>query len=224
MVAESNVALVRVFIILQMIGCFSFAFMIFSALVFPSVRRHPVWYNFCLSWVMFSLSYSLLSFAGQQFTLSSQTICKAQAAMVYAAPFLAGGSSIALVLQLLLNILAVLSHSPVKRSFPIISFSSIVVPWVMWTAIVIGVVVLIEQNPQLVSISHNGTFCIVIRSPVPRLTAIAAAVSSIAIVALEVVISYLLYRHRAIKDIFRQSLAMAVRVFIFTAVAMTAAV
>jgi hypothetical protein len=65
--------------------------MVFSAILFAStVKRHPIWFNFCLSFIVFSLSYSLLAFAGQQGQedVTKGGVCIAQAAMVYAAPFL----------------------------------------------------------------------------------------------------------------------------------------
>ncbi|KAH6901220.1 hypothetical protein BKA70DRAFT_1309898 [Coprinopsis sp. MPI-PUGE-AT-0042] len=89
--SETN-ALVRVFITLQLTGCFAFAFMVFSAILFAStVKRHPIWFNFCLSFIVFSLSYSLLAFAPgrqQRNEAPSEGVCIAQAVMVYAAPFL----------------------------------------------------------------------------------------------------------------------------------------
>lgn len=51
--------------------------------------RCLVWYSFCASWLVFSASFSLLAFAGQQFSATqSEGLCIAQAGLVYAAPIL----------------------------------------------------------------------------------------------------------------------------------------
>ncbi|KAH6871456.1 hypothetical protein BKA70DRAFT_1355756 [Coprinopsis sp. MPI-PUGE-AT-0042] len=220
--SETN-ALVRVFITLQLTGCFAFAFMVFSAILFAStVKRHPIWFNFCLSFIVFSLSYSLLAFApGQQGRDGApEGVCIAQAAMVYAAPFLAPSASLAL---LLMNIVSALSTS-VKKRYPMTLTIALAGPWILWAAVLTGAIIFILRDRSVVALSDNGTYCIVTRSPLPRLAAISSAVFAVGILVLEVIIASLLYRHRAIKDVFSQSISMAIRIFIFTAVAVTAAV
>ncbi|KAH6880228.1 hypothetical protein BKA70DRAFT_1447512 [Coprinopsis sp. MPI-PUGE-AT-0042] len=200
--------------------------MVFSAILFAStVKRHPIWFNFCLSFIVFSLSYSLLAFApGQQ---GRDGVCIAQAAMVYAVPFLwvslAPSASLALVALLLMNILSALSTS-VKKRYPMTLTIALAGPWILWAAVLTGAVVFIFRDRSVVALSDNGTYCIVTRSPLPRLAAISSAVFAVGILILEIIIASLLYRHRAIKDVFSQSISMAIRIFIFTAVAVTAAV
>ncbi|KAH6901207.1 hypothetical protein BKA70DRAFT_1388432 [Coprinopsis sp. MPI-PUGE-AT-0042] len=223
--SETN-ALVRVFITLQLTGCFAFAFMVFSAILFAStVKRHPIWFNFCLSFIVFSLSYSLLAFApGQQGRDGApEGVCIAQAAMVYAAPFLAPSASLALVALLLMNIVSALSTS-VKKRYPMTLTIALAGPWILWAAVLTGAIIFILRDRSVVALSDNGTYCIVTRSPLPRLAAISSAVFAVGILVSEVIIASLLYRHRAIKDVFSQSISMAIRIFIFTAVAVTAAV
>lgn len=87
-VTEINVGVVRAIMTLHMIACFAFSFMLLSAVILPEVKRHTVWYSFCLSWIFFTLSYSLLSFGGQQFNGRADGLCAAQAVMVHTAPFL----------------------------------------------------------------------------------------------------------------------------------------
>ena len=84
--------LAYVFLALQLTGCGVFLFMVLTALIFrSSVTRHPVWYNFCLSFIVYTLSYSLLVFSRKRndpSELVKTDICIGQAVLVYAAPFL----------------------------------------------------------------------------------------------------------------------------------------
>ncbi|KAH6908796.1 hypothetical protein BKA70DRAFT_252961 [Coprinopsis sp. MPI-PUGE-AT-0042] len=221
--SNTNHVLVRVFVILQLLGCFAFAFMVFSALVFPSVKRHPIWYNFCASWIIFSLSYSLLSFAGQQQTQRTHNVCVAQAAMVYAAPFIAGAASLSLVALLLMNILSALS-GVLKKRYPIALAVAIAGPWILWIGVLTGAIVFIVRDQSVVDMSANGTFCVVTRSPIPRFTAIATAFFSVTILSLETLIIYHLYRNRGVTTVWRQSSGIAVRLLVFTVVVLTSGI
>lgn len=94
-----------------------------------------------------------------------------------------------------------------------------------------------------VSLSPNATFCVVQSSPVPRLTSVFTIILAVVVLSLEracstvqvfrpvfqtdpsaVVIATFLIRHRSLKDLLSQSKAIAVRVFLFTGVVLTAAV
>jgi dipeptide/tripeptide permease len=53
------------------------------------IRRHPVWINFALTWIIFGISYILLYICGQAHGPEpSLSLCLSQAALVYAAPVL----------------------------------------------------------------------------------------------------------------------------------------
>ncbi|TFK25327.1 hypothetical protein FA15DRAFT_590696 [Coprinopsis marcescibilis] len=219
---ETSVGLVHVFVILHMMGCFAFVLMVFSALAFPKVKRHPIWYNFCLAWVVFSLSYALLSFGGQQFSTPSRSLCITQAALVYAAPFLSGCASLALVGQLLFKILSALSYVTAPQTYTIYNVAAIGFPWIAWISTLLGIILHVRNDDSRVALSPNATFCVVLRSPIPRLTAVSSVVFSVAMLCLEGAIICMLYRNRAIKDILNQSNAMAFRVTIYTGAAVIA--
>lgn len=215
--------LVRVFVTLQLLGCFAFALMVFSALVFPSVKRHPIWYNFCMSWIIFSLSYCLLAFAGQQHTPQTRNVCIAQAAMVYAAPFIAGAASLSLVTLLLINILSALS-SVLKKRYPFTLAVAITSPWVCWIGVLTGAIVFILRDPSVVALSENGTYCVLTKSPIPRFTALGTVFFSVLILTLETLIIYYLWRNRSMARVWSQSFGIAVRLLVFTAVAFTSGI
>ncbi|KAF5380782.1 hypothetical protein D9757_007107 [Collybiopsis confluens] len=51
--------------ILQLFGLFGSIITILNARFSSPIKRHPTWYNFIGSWVISSISYTLLLFAGQ---------------------------------------------------------------------------------------------------------------------------------------------------------------
>lgn len=80
--------MVYAFLALQISGACAFAFIILSACIFRGVKRHPMWFSFGISWIVFAISYSLMFLAGQQWVKPMKALCIAQAGMIYAVPFL----------------------------------------------------------------------------------------------------------------------------------------
>ncbi|KAH9477545.1 hypothetical protein JR316_0009767 [Psilocybe cubensis] len=135
---------VTAFLVLQLSGAGIFALVVFSALIFrTAAKRHPIWFSFCISWIVFGVSYALLLVAGQQFRRPApeRALCTVQAASVYAAPFLVMGSTLGLVVHLLLNVLTALSRSPKKKEHLNIMRALVVLPWMIWVAVLVGVLV-----------------------------------------------------------------------------------
>ena len=85
-----NATLIHTFIALQLSGASIFLFILVLALLCRTrINRRPVWYNFCVSWVVFGVSFSLLTLCGEQFKIEPRKrVCLVQAGLVYAAPFL----------------------------------------------------------------------------------------------------------------------------------------
>lgn len=96
-----NPTLIHTFIALQLSGPSIFLLILATALLCKTrINRHPVWYNFCVSWVVFGVSFSLLTLCGEQFKFEPRKrVCFVQAGLVYAAPFLASWCSLGLVVQ-----------------------------------------------------------------------------------------------------------------------------
>ncbi|KAF8157154.1 hypothetical protein B0H34DRAFT_489351 [Crassisporium funariophilum] len=213
-----DIALVDTFVTLQIAGAVGFALIVLSASISSNAKRHPVWFSFCISWIVFGLSYSLLVFSGQQYDspAGGSKVCITQAALVYATPILEAGTSTGLVLHLLLNIISALSRSPKKKTYPITMATLVCLPWVIWTAAFIGVLVFGLSHDHQVVMSPHGTYCIIEDFIMPKVTAVSVTVVCTAILVVEFTIGLLLYRNRAIVDIFSQSVTMAIRILIFT--------
>ncbi|GLB38961.1 hypothetical protein LshimejAT787_0601230 [Lyophyllum shimeji] len=233
---------VEAFIALQILGGALFVLTALSAFIaqLRGGSRHPTFFSFCFAWVLFCVSYSLLYFAGQQGTRPEHGLCVVQSALVYAAPPLyvralspyptltrndarASSATISLVTHLLLNVLLALSRTADKRRSSLSSAALVLVPWVIWVAVFVGVLLFGIHHSDLVQISPNGTFCILTHTTLPKLTSVWATIASTVLVSEEAVIAILLYRNR---EVFSAGLGrnktMAIRVGIFTALGVAA--
>ncbi|KAF9071788.1 hypothetical protein BDP27DRAFT_458737 [Rhodocollybia butyracea] len=91
--SQHSPALIVLFLVLQLIGLCGSIITVSSAFFNSSISRQPTWYSFLISWIISSISYTLLLFAGQ-IDLSGdekQTgvpfgLCVFQSSVVYAAP------------------------------------------------------------------------------------------------------------------------------------------
>lgn len=86
--SERNVAFVDAFLALHLTGAVLFLLIILSTVLLPGGKRHPIFFSFCLSWIVFGLSYSFLLLCGQQFKRPTRIVCTIQAALIYSSPLL----------------------------------------------------------------------------------------------------------------------------------------
>jgi len=81
--------MVYTFLALQISGACIFTLILLSAWIFrDGAKRHPAWFSFGVSWIVFPISYSFLFLAGQQWISPAKALCIAQAGLIYAVPFL----------------------------------------------------------------------------------------------------------------------------------------
>lgn len=222
-------ALARVFLALQLTGCAVFVFMLITALVFRStIKRSPVWYNFCLSFVTFSLSYSLLLFTGEKSDpaqpILGTGVCIGQAALVYGAPFLASSAFAVLVALLLLEILSAAAVQ--SRKTPLVALVvALAFPWMLWVGAMTGAIVVTLRDVSVLALSPNGAYCVVNHPVFLRTGAATAAFFTLLALALEIGVAYRIYRHRRQGlGVLRQSIPMAARIATLTVVALAAVV
>jgi len=66
-----------------------------------NITRHPLWIGFCGSWILYSLSYTLLLYIGRISSLHApHVLCLLQAGMVYGAPAMVSVSLFVYVVQI----------------------------------------------------------------------------------------------------------------------------
>jgi len=114
-----------------------------------TVQRDGVFINFCITWIVYSISFALLCFAGQQdqFFPESLQLCNVQATLTYGSIALTQVSGLALVIQFAIR-LHETSHG-IKWWRPYASSLLIVLPWLAFLGYCTKIIVGIIQTSQL---------------------------------------------------------------------------
>ncbi|KAH0582081.1 hypothetical protein H2248_011736 [Termitomyces sp. 'cryptogamus'] len=208
---------VQAFVALQILGAVLFVMITTTAFVAQrrGGSRHPTFFSFCFSWIVFCASYALLTFAGQQ-ERPDHSMCTVHAALVYAAPPLAGSTTVSLVTHLLLNVHLALYKTAKKRGSLFVSIALVFTPWIIWISIVIGVLFFGFHYPDLVQFSSNRTYCILIKTSLPNLLSSWTTLFFAILIVEEIVIGVLLYRNRDLLRGYNQSATMTMRVMVLT--------
>lgn len=154
-----NLSAIRTFIALNFAGGFGLLVVILTAFFSPNVTRVPTWYNFCASWIFSCISYTLLTFGGQQITDSpTRSLCFAQAVLIYAVPPLTSCTTLALLIQILHNFSDTIANLPnrkIHRSPP----SLLLGPYFIFLVVLLGLVLSESQGPSTIAKSARGTYC-----------------------------------------------------------------
>ncbi|KAF5324360.1 hypothetical protein D9619_011339 [Psilocybe cf. subviscida] len=216
--SETSTTFIVTFIVLQLIGAFLFFLILLSAWLSRGARRHRIFFSFCCAWIVYAISYSLLTLAGEQFRPEpNRILCVIQASLIYAVPFLVMGASLGMTVHLLLNVLSSLKPLEVKKhGHPTLIKVLLTLPWLIWTGMFIGVLLFGLLHQQQVAVSPNGTYCVIQDTSIPKITAISVTVGGISVIGTEVMIGILLYRNLAMADIFGNALGTAIRILLFT--------
>ncbi|KAF7761881.1 hypothetical protein Agabi119p4_9873 [Agaricus bisporus var. burnettii] len=138
-------------------------------------------------------------------------------------PPLAGCTSVALVVVLLLTIRSTLLPVSPTTNKHHHAFLLVLIPWFVGGIIFVSFLIHCIKHQNVVELSHNGTYCIVNDKHIPKFTATIATVLAITIFVLEVIIAVMIYPHRRCLDVFQQSISLGLQLSLFTAVVFCAA-
>jgi hypothetical protein len=146
-------ALVTFFVTFHSIGGIGNLLLLILVAWNPNIPRHATWYNFCASWVLYSITFLLLTLTGHQDDRQPPFgICLTQAALTHAVPVLASLAMLSLVLQLWCNLkLALRGASPGDATSR--TFVLVVVPYVV--SFVIFLVALMDGASHIGSVRKN---------------------------------------------------------------------
>ncbi|KAJ3932838.1 MAG: hypothetical protein NXY57DRAFT_1060900 [Lentinula lateritia] len=137
----------KAFNALQLLGLIGSIFVLVTAL-FSSVPRQATWYNFFISWTVFCASYLLLFFDGHAYDGDPElSLCIAQSSLTYAASPFSAACSLAMVIQLYINIQTSLTGRSVrgKQYWRIVLM---ITPYVIFTALIIESLSLSLSTPN----------------------------------------------------------------------------
>lgn len=159
------------------------------------VQRNPLLINFCVTWIIYATSFTLVLYAGKQTGPEPPTeLCVIQAAFVYGAPVMASMAGLALVLYLYLSLQTgkgVLGRAAGGWRFMLLLGS----PYILFLAFSIAMVVLGSLNEGTVSRSRYLFYC-TINLPVVNVVPGTSGLIMLMVVVFEVLTGIELYRRR----------------------------
>ncbi|KAF5380783.1 hypothetical protein D9757_007106 [Collybiopsis confluens] len=231
---------VKVFVALQFIGAALFLAVMLTAALTPRVRRYATWYTFCISWILSSLSYTLVivinaysNGSNSDLLVGSRAweVCLTQAALMYASPILTGFSSLAMCLHVLLYIRAAL-QVPMLQVKAITTTLLAVVPFIIYIIMFVvlfmvsGLSILVDTklikgkqlgraNPAAVQINPSGYYChLELQGPGIAGSSV-AILACVGVAVAETWMAVEVHRHHASLPRASQPMAFIIRVLLF---------
>ncbi|KAJ7291558.1 hypothetical protein C8J57DRAFT_1273423 [Mycena rebaudengoi] len=210
---------VLAFNILAIVGFTLLAVVFLTALLSPRVNRIATWYGYMLAWMAFCIVPFLVF--GHQTDLDpppSFSACVVDSALMYASRPFAAFSTLALVVQLYLNMSARLKQG---QSGPRHEFWLLVVPPIIYVIMFIWILILGLRTPDQVELDPGGFYCHLV-SGIPAVVGASLVGLAILLVFLfQALIVIMLYRNWRIfrRDDMRNdhtvSLSILIRVSVF---------
>ncbi|KAJ4466006.1 hypothetical protein J3R30DRAFT_3720873 [Lentinula aciculospora] len=161
--SQHDPSLIILFLVLQLIGLIGSIVTVFIAR-FSCVRRHLAWYNFLASWIISSLSYSLLLFAGQ-IDLSGDKksgvpfgLCVFQSSVVYAAPPLTAATMLGMVAQIWFGAHSMLFNKPMVAQ-KLLTQIVLILPYILFIGISAEALAFGLTHPDSVRVTGSGMYC-----------------------------------------------------------------
>jgi len=204
------------FVVLQLIGAIGLLIVLLTAAVGSSVKRSSTWYNFGLSWILSSVSYTLLAIAGKRRGPEPAfALCVVQSGLIYAAPALTGCTTLALITHMLVNIRRLLANAPFRTHLGMV-LALLALPYVVWLTIFLAAFMYGINHPETVKRSENSTYCNSTSSLWSKISSLFVAICMILIIVALGVIGKRLYRNRNVIKGSNQSFALVARVMVFS--------
>ncbi|KAJ7053286.1 hypothetical protein C8F01DRAFT_552011 [Mycena amicta] len=205
---------------MQTAGLLGTLLMLLTATIWHKVaRRHSSWFSFVVAWLISCTSY-LLTMGVPADHQPNHALCVLQAALIYSVPPLTAGATVALVVNVYLNLRSVLTASNNYNGVEV-KTALIVVPYIPAWAVFTLTLRLGLDEPGLILRRDDGAYCSIVSSIPSRVSSALVAGLMITCVGIEIVI--ILAMRRAWETLQRDdrgSITITVRVMAFTLVGM----
>jgi len=196
---------------------------IVTFLLAKNVNRHPTLVNFCITWIIYSVSYCLLIYSGvPRDGPASGHICLVQAAMCHGAPTMAVTAGLAVVYQIWSTFDDPRQPMSGKALWSRKLILMLVAPYAVFLAYCAAAAFLGAKYPGAVN-GSNGLYCTFMMDPFRRYAVtVYCMVLMMVIVSLEVAIFLRYYRMwKTMRTLFplavrRADLSLCFRVAFFT--------
>ncbi|KAG8817054.1 hypothetical protein FRC18_000705 [Serendipita sp. 400] len=185
-----------------------------------NVTRNYVFINFCITWILYSITFCFLLYAGEQTGPKPHwNICRTQAALVYAVPILVASASCALVFQLWLDIRAADSKTGTRAFFSMRNILLISLPYVLAAGYLIGPSIVAITARKTISRENGLFFCSSNLRALTVISATSVAIIFLITVTFEVLIARLLAQRARVENLgnWWKASGFFLRITLFTA-------
>jgi len=208
--------LINVFLTLQMLGLVGSCALVLTTTLSSRAPRNATWQNFFTSWIISTVSYSLLLFSGQvNKPEPSFGVCLAQAGLIYGIPSLTAATTFGLIAQIWFSVQTLLAKQ--VKNERIWTIGLLILPYAILFAMVLASWVTGIRNTNFVQVIGSGMYCHLDHSgTLGKVSAAVVALTLLPTLALEISICVALRRNWGTFKRMKHSLSIILRVIIFT--------
>ncbi|KAH8835509.1 hypothetical protein DL96DRAFT_60004 [Flagelloscypha sp. PMI_526] len=188
------------------------------------VLRHPSLTNFLFSWVLYSISYSMLKYSNAEETNDTQhPVCLAQSALIHSTPIMAGVAGLIVIIQVWATFVFP-THTAlgINWSRSTLLTTILVIPYVVLILFTAVSAIVAYKHPETVTMV-NGLYCTTSYPSFRYVTPAISAALLLLVLGFEVAIGIRYYHMwRQISDVFplanrKASTSLVLRVTLFNA-------
>jgi len=206
--------LIDIFLTLQILGLIGSCALVLTTTLSNRAPRNATWQNFFTSWIISTVSYSLLLFAGQvDQPEPTFGVCLAQAGLVYGIPSLTAATTFGLIAQIWFSVQTLLARK--VKNERIWTIALLILPYVFLLALVIASWTIGIRNTDQVKIIGSGMYCH-LEGEMGKVSGAMVALTLLPTIALEISICIALRRNWGTFKRMKHSLSIILRVVVFT--------
>jgi len=206
--------LIVIFLALQMLGLVGSCALVLTTTLSNRAPRNATWQNFFTSWIISTVSYTLLLFAGQANKPEPTFgVCLAQSGLVYGIPSLTAATTFGLIAQIWFSVQTLLARK--VKNERIWTIALLILPYVFLLALVIASWTIGIRNTDQVKIIGSGMYCH-LEGVMGKVSGAMVALTLLPTIALEISICIALRRNWGTFKRMKHSLSIILRVVVFT--------
>ncbi|KAI0337239.1 hypothetical protein BDW22DRAFT_1433464 [Trametopsis cervina] len=224
--SDDNHVEAKIFVTFQLLGGLGNLAMLVTALASKRVNRHVTWLNFCITWIIYVISYTLLLYSGHQFSEEPPAfaLCLTQAALVYGAPVLVASSTVSLVVQIWFSLRMVVTWQQPEHRARAPSYWTVLLvamPYIVWFPVTMAALSLGLADHDSVVRSDSADYCSIATGVPGHITAGLVAFFVVIAIVFEALIANFLRRYwgayNKLRPVGQIGLSMVIRTACFLA-------
>ncbi|KAF8217621.1 hypothetical protein K438DRAFT_2006688 [Mycena galopus ATCC 62051] len=211
-----HTTLINIFLAFQMLGLIGSCALVLTTTLSSRAPRNATWQNLFTSWIISTISYSLLLFSGQAHKPNPTFgVCLAQSGLIYGIPSLTAATTFGLVAQIWFTVQTLLAKK--IKNERLWTIGILIAPYVILFSMVLASWVVGIRDTESVQLIGSGMYCHLGSSgTLGKVSAAVVALMLIPTLALEISICMSLRRNWNTFKRQSRALSIIIRVVIFT--------